>query len=357
LNTSYDALNCDVPQWNHAAVGTYLREKLVTPGTQQRSRYEEVIIKAFCESGFSRDSLDDRGRPLSFSPPWGEGTIRLRRGFSESTATAIECCALLAALNISFVQARSGFEAAAQSVLATVDKPTKFDMPSNICEARTMFLAAQPSFASQGPRQYRIYWMLQLYDREWMERHTRRSPQIPSLEHDRAEILKVINDRKITPMQCRQKVTHQTPGIRASLRDPAWYSMQLASIDSRILQRTNEFRQRERTKLEKAIRSALERSLDGKQEPQLVTSGLLASFAGLGRSVVAKAIGKNRELRASIQRVNADRPRRQLLWAARQLMKTEQQITFTAILRRARLSATRQINALKSQIFKELGLL
>lgn len=347
---SASALNHQETQWDQALVRNYLRAELASSGALGGPTYTRTISQAFCVESATDQTL--YVRVPGQSP--GERPWRLRNRICSGSAP--ESCALMTALGIEFSSAAQGFIALK-------------GVPHNDLKQRAVPLETMTIESARREIEERMirhpdwnpsnhmgpYWFLRINDDEWLRQRFPNSKQssMPSVLDDRREILRLRTDTSLRPNQRDGRMTSLS--LRARIRDLDWYREQDgrslrprrsggALISADILH-TRTVR----------VHKALQDLLAEEKRPHRIGRNELATMSGLSCSQVASVVLSSSDLGRAIAEVNEDKNRRLLRWAILQLLEEGKTITSKTICRRAGLPTFRGVNAIISDIRKELA--
>jgi hypothetical protein len=283
--------------------------------------------------------------------------LRLHGEFSK--AAAPECCALLAALNIEFNTAARCF------VEMKPDKsPPKQGTSVSIESLTIEFVRREISArAANNPNDrpfgsLTLYWYLMIHDPKWLDEHfpPKFHRPFPSVLEDRAKILRILENTFLRPSERHRKLLKSIPGLRARLRDQEWLGEQL---DELLRDRIS----REQTQSENlrhcrvvSIEEALQRLVRDEQgRPRRINTATLTGVTCLSQIQIGNLIRSTPHLKDAISAANADRLRRVLLWAARQLHAEGHHLSAFSICTRAETRCTKDAVLLCEAIITELG--
>jgi DNA-binding CsgD family transcriptional regulator len=328
LQVSYDALNSKIPDWTGSMVREYLKQRLNDRYASERVAYSKIFAAAFGSPLVIGQHL------MHFDLQLKTGLLRVHRSCLSANAT--DCCGLLAAMDISFDEARVGFASQPRLACRVSRKKTPRTAAPDILFAQQQMLASDGSL---GPRRgARLYWTLRLYDLIWLKSQypLKCRGRVPDFQQDRVDMLHILNDRSRTPLKRRALLSHRQSTIRTSLRDFDWYSKQMNWLRTAVTAQRRASARALGVVGKNVVQQALERTLKEQKRPELITAVTLAPLASLSANQVRSILRKNPDLKSQIQRLNEDRPRRLLLWAGREIQKANQPLSFAAIRRKAR---------------------
>jgi hypothetical protein len=312
INISVRALDQRPPSWQRNDVLSYLRVQLARGVSSPLGQYQRVLSEAFpartknlrADSDADREQVELRFRPYL------------------SNASAPECCGLLAALDIDFDIAIAGFRALAMEIVHRVSRPkmqadtiTVKNSRAEICRFHKLYPKRPISYFR------RHYWYLRLYDSIWLQEQFFKidNAPIPTIAEDRTQLEKILSS--VNPLRPNTRlVARLSPaGLRATIRDGEWFSEQQTNSKCRMASEKIDANISILSKRANAMRIALEKILSSEERPIRVHASILGALVGLSISQAESVVRSSPVLREAIAVANADKIRRQILWAARQL--------------------------------------
>lgn len=320
ISTSIRALHQAPPSWQRDDVLSFLQTQLAQGVSSPRGRYRRVLEKAFPEEAIQRS---DCGKA-------GHEQIGLHFTRYLSMGSAPEFCALLAALDVDLDIAIAGFTAVGEERLNRLDLPkakTGIMMVANvrlaICRAHKLY----PERAISTFR--RPYWYLRLYDAAWLHAQFPKilMAPIPTIDEDRVELKEILSSVDPSSPNVFFLARARNAGIRAKYRDEKWFDEQLAVSKQQMAVKRSVANNVLFLERAVSIHRALERTLSTEARPIRITASSLGALVGLSGRQVGSTLKSAPELREAIAAANADKLRRQLLWAAQQLINTGGRLT------------------------------
>ena len=340
LRVSCDALASGLPQWDRDSVRLYLRDKLKNSGTSYRS----LLGTAF--------QVTNSAARTMFTSIAADNSAVLHFHRDITIAAAPDCCALLAALDISFAVAKEGFSGTMPSCPAV---PNLLVCQGDSLDDAKRYLLDQ--FKKRGKLEggRRPYWKVRFRDPDWLYQYFERSPpQVPSRTQDRASINLILHNGRISIAERRAKIRVMAAGIRAQIRDGDWFRSRLSALDLKKRQSLDVQKKRRLRERVRVIERAIETLIAEEAKPRRIDAVVVAGLVGLSHSQVAAAIRSSPSLQKSIARANETKVRRQLMLAARQCLNEGIPLAHSRIARSAGLPTTRENIALIEEILDEL---
>ncbi|MDT8068525.1 MAG: hypothetical protein ROO76_10220 [Terriglobia bacterium] len=333
---------------NHCRTRDFVRDSIEQD--LRASRYTTVLSAAF-------DVLGRSGKLLKLRTPGDQGLWQIQAFFSGVCAP--ECCALIAALGMSF-------ELAAKS-LRTGDSASEPRMGGQRLHLQSISInAARKQFAAKAasnPRRPsqahpRLYWFLRLKDPLWLQRNFPGpiESEIPSIDSDRKKIASVLRDVTKSPDLRLGNVQSYAAVARARVRDGDWLHTRLNKLrrmsETARLAHAELGRRARVVLVAGAVLSIINAELVGdvSSKPRNIYQREIASVTALSRSQVGDVIRSNEELRMAIAILNEDRFRRQLLGALRQLQDAGKSLSVKTICNRAGLAAVPEIASMVQEV-------
>jgi hypothetical protein len=331
-------------------VRNYLRAELSSRSDSGLVTHRKTISKAFAVERSTDQMLYVRVPGQSSTDhPW-----RLRSRLS--CCTAPECCALMTALGIEFSAATRGF-VTLNNVPKYAQEVSSIPLESLTIEsARRIIEEKAIRYPNYHPSRHVVpYWFLRIHDSKWFKQKFPRTDasSIPSILDDRNEILRIQKDTSLRPSQKESKMIPLS--LRARIRDPNWYRKQDGRSDSSRISNTIARMGNSLNTRVVRVGEALRRLLAEEARPRRIGRNELAAMSGLSCSQLTRVVLSCPDLRASISNVNADKNRRLLLWAARQLQTEGHPLSSKTIGKRAGLPIDRKTNALIRTIIAEFA--
>lgn len=192
----------------------------------------------------------------------------------------------------------------------------------------------------------KLYWYLQIYDPQWLRDNfpRKRNPPLPTVVEDRLSLLELRAlscDIGLNKTIIRMKAS--SPGIRASFRDEKWFDEQTCGLRPTSAKKRSATSKAVLSERANLMQEALLKLLKTKDRPIRIFASTLGAQVGLSDTQAVYAVQSLRQLGEAIAVANADKLRRQLLWAGRQLSQagghfTKQQLGRVAGVPRARIS-------------------
>lgn len=340
IRVSVRALGQGVPNWHRGGVFNFLEAKLAQGQSLSLGQYQSVLEEAFpgtLVKPTDRASVDESNAQLRF------------RRFLKS-GSAPECCALMIALDITYENALAGFMANSVAEVSRESRESRL-YPKNaamtvegaraaICRAQQ--LNSNGSISSNR----RVYWFLQIYDPTWLLENfpRKRKPPLPTVTKDRlslVELLALLVEKPLNEVIIKAKAS--SPGIRASFRDKKWFDEQTNGLRRHSAAKRSATNGAVLFARATSLQEALTRLLAAEDRPIRIFASTLGAQVGLSDTQAVYSVKSSPQLREAIAAANADKLRRQLLWAARQLSQaggrfTKQQLGRVAGVPRASIS-------------------
>lgn len=314
VEISVEALYQGVPGWHRDNVLDFMRTQLARDASSFAGRYQRVLTEAFSDG-----PIQWSARGLEHE---NEGKVRFRRNLV--TGSAPECCALLAALNIGVQTAIAGFRAAGLEN-GNCEKRTwtrRSDMTIEKARATLEDISRRcPSRPVSDLRRH--YWYLMLNDRTWLREHfpSRIEVQIPSVSDDRLAIIGVLSTKNPTP-SVRLLARTSPAGLRAAIRDKKWFDEQNIHARRTSAAVAAGVAEAFYTERAAALQNALDKVLSTEKRPTRIFASTLAPLVGLSAIQAADTVKSVTSLADAIAKANADKLRRQLLWAGKQVNRS-----------------------------------
>lgn len=312
INISIRALEQSSPDWKRDDVLRYLRIQLAHGESSSRGKYQRVLSEAFPSR--TEDLLDDSGASRQ------QVELRFRRYLSN--AGAPECCGLLAALDIDFDIAISGFKVIATEALHQVRLTRAQAGSMTVEKSREALCLAHKRYPRRSISALRIhYWYLRLYDEIWLQEQFPGidKGRVPTIAEDRAQLKKMLYSVNPSRQGSRRMPIVCVAAVRARIRDVEWLREQQVNWKRRMAAEKNRTDLSILSERANAMQIALEKILSSEERPVRVHIRVLGASIGLSVSQAQSVVRSSPKLRKAIEAANVDKLRRQILWAARQL--------------------------------------
>ncbi|WP_341318479.1 hypothetical protein WN982_25940 [Paraburkholderia sp. IMGN_8] len=281
---------------------------------------------------------------------------------------SVQCCALLAALNIEFEtasQCSSKFK-----VRAAVSKNRKNSLSSaapSVSNSRAFLLqrASENRWISSGDNGALHYWNVRLRDSSWLRRHFPHShafPAAPTVNADRASIRQLLKRpyaSRGTKTDLIKPAIRSRAGVRARIRDSIWLSdycaklSQNACLDERRQEveqpgpssaRTNA--KRYQTAQTAVIRDALRSALAADGFPAAISYAELGNRARLSVAMIKVTLKFDHELSQQVRSARLALPQRRVVWAVQELRSMNRTPSTSAVMRLAHVKRSKSMRAL-----------
>ncbi|MFC5742889.1 hypothetical protein [Dyella tabacisoli] len=349
---SADALSSGCPHWHGGQVRAYIESRLdATVKGSRLGAYRRVLESAFGKLHREGDSFQWRDANAV-----DESCSQLRLSRYISKAGPAEYCALLVAMGLDWSAVVEGFKAAIPWV-PKQEKCGQLGRNVGIERARSALLDWVRRYPKMSPAAHRsCYWYLRLVDACWFDQHfpDHAESAIPSVEADRAHIDALV-DKEALPLAIRsRKVRASAAAIRAYHRDRIWLQGALDKLSGLADRDVAARRHKVLQSRVLALQHALAEVLREEDRPARIFTQTLGIRAGLSLSQAENTIRSHPPLREAIDAANRDKERRQLAWAARQLMAEGKPLIKRRILARAGLPRIGRFNVLAEQLVVEL---
>jgi hypothetical protein len=209
-----------------------------------------------------------------------------------------------------------------------------------------------------------LYWFLRLHDNDWLKTtfHWAMYPTIPSIERDREKVETIIRTNAPTTGSLRKEIYSNAAGVRGAIRDSVWLSMKVSELPTEKTQNGS----RNKTKVKRPknvsienqkeieiIEAVIKRLLASREKPVRIYSRTIAPLAGLPQNRTLRLINQNPALLEMVQAANADKKRRTLIWAVRQMNKEEKPLSILQISLLAGVSRTAAAKRMLKQILED----
>ncbi len=330
IKMSVDALNNGYPQWGQTQTHDYFQQKIIEKRGDMYGSYSKLLCATF---NTSRNALGE-ALTLRLHP---ESVVRFHPYFS--TASTPDYCALAVALGLDLEQISKELPTSIVQLEYNNEWPSKKTCGKlTIDIARQEMLRFAKAKACPVSSHRVIYWFLKLFDDQWLSEHFRVLPiPIPSIIEDRERMAQLLAKASGLRRDIRRRLIISLAGIRASFRDQDWLENNIHEFDKQKKAcrqtQTNELLDFRSSQLKQALQQLLENEC----WPIRVTRGLLGQMVGLSSVQTQDAARNDPELQAAINVANQTKPKRQIIWAVRQLQSEGRLLTLKQILRRARL--------------------
>lgn len=343
------ALNCTQPTGHYDQVRMHLRSLI---DNSNHRKYDQILAAAFKVTRDTNTELcADVPSHLNHS-----AKLRLRGYFG--MAAAPECCALLVALGVNFDMFAEGLQRSICSVRQISATPIRIPACSwTIDLARLEILRRVAAYTGRPPSAHKIlYWFLRINDAQWLVRQfpTILVRRMPSITEDRRKIKQIVNDSNMSACSRQRKITNISAGMRAQIRDQLWFDKRLNQLQDEQRKQANTIHQDINEQRATMMENALQTLLRVEGRPTRIFASTLAAAAGLTHTQASVVIRAHPQLRNTIAAANNDKPRRQLLWAARQLLAGGHALTAYNICRVARLPRSAATSTLIFDIVAQL---
>jgi hypothetical protein len=351
IRVSVEALGSGLPQWDNSKVRRYLRTALSAQNGTFSGSYKSALSSAFGVTGRLK------GRLFGSIPGLNGNYANLRLQGEYSKAAAPECCALLAALDVDFDTATRSFVETNMDI-----GPAKRIKPASR-ESLTVKAVRREirNKAATNPNYYPCsdlipYWYLRIYDTEWLWEQFPFLTQKPfqSVSEDRTSITEILRSSSLQPSERHRKMSKSIPGLRARLRDQEWLREQLDAAARERISNEQDHSERLRDIRAVSIEEAVKKlARDEGRRPRRIVPAMLTGITCLSHIQIAFIIRSTPHLKKAIATVNAERYRRILLWAARQLHTEGHPLVPTSICMRADVRGTKKAILLSKAIIAE----
>ncbi|MCX4173720.1 MULTISPECIES: TniQ family protein [Paraburkholderia] len=193
-----------------------------------RSRLQSRELARFIEDAYGQSALS-RSLPDSIRDSDGWLWLPLSHHFSQLRAP--DCCALLAAMDISLSVAQRSAAVLDEVQREREDCGRPRTVPSVESARRAMLARTRNRPSERASADGLNYWVLRLLDADWLRRHFPQSrfTSVPSVQTDRKWIARsatagISNDR--TRTYHWRLIAQSVAGRRAAVRDCTWFESQ-----------------------------------------------------------------------------------------------------------------------------------
>lgn len=323
---SLQALNAGLPDWSREHVRGFL--KSVTT----RRDYTEILSSTY-ELGWDVNKVRSSYRRASAASPFSVALNPVLH-----LAKAPECCALLAALRLDFHGVTKALRvkptSSARSRLpkfTLTDETTVEDVRSDLLQRLSRRMRKHSALMWQ-------YWFLRIMDADWVAQqfpYTSRT-KLPTISEDRKKIKSFFAKQIELARAGKLASQNDRPAcLRARVRDVDWLSQQRALFErgrriARKMSRDGVHSSRVKT-VEEAIAMLLARE----ERPKVINSRALTNSTGLSMPQIFEVIRHHPPLQRALTEANDDVSRRQLHWAANQLLSEGKHLSLSSMARRA----------------------
>lgn len=304
---SIDALENKEQNWNADNVKSYFSnlalEKLGPKKGETYIRIKHVFMAE--EISESRYLI----RPVGFS----EQAVFRRNPF---LFKAPDFCLILASMNIDFATAAKEFGNTPQLKKSFPGYKKVVGLPESVEVAFSELSKRRKRHPKVSLARYKtLYWYLRFNGVNALKMLTPNVDllPIPSCEDDRTEILNTLSKHT------NSKYKNTAAIVRATIRDSAW-------LDDLTQQKYKESKvkkivaqQHIDDKLIEILKHKLKEILDNERRPERITFIRLGSYIGFSASQIIQLLKKYPEFSREVKRINEEKPRRQLVWAAKEL--------------------------------------
>jgi hypothetical protein len=276
---------------------------------------------------------------------------------------AVNVYALLAALDFDFVpdHFRSG-----KTEMVCVEAPT-------VDEARAIMLRYARKFPDAPPSRGTgiNYWVLRLFDPDWLTLHyptNKRFSSLPSINADRASIKQNMGSRiRRSDLRSDERtlVIQSAAGLRAQIRDRTWFAEHcikcgVAPPRSRSMKSPLSSRPRKPKTTPtivqhvKALSDAFHAALLEENYPAGLSVGELGVRARVSRGTAKAALRYDPRLFEEVLQARSALPRRRVIWAIRQLQAGNEPLTIESIMSRSSIAHSKSSRDLVKCVLAEI---
>ncbi|CAJ0683581.1 TniQ family protein [Ralstonia wenshanensis] len=322
---SLQALNAGVPEWNRNHARSFLRELAVNRD------YPEILSSTY-DLGWDTVSVRSNRRAIGASP------FSVVLNPIINLARAPEYCAFLAALHVDFLDITKVLRGRPTSNVYRRQPSLSFTNESTVEDVRSDLLQCLSRHVRRQCAGLWQYWFLRIRDADWMAQQfpliARR--KLPPISEDRKNIRqffakKIESVRTGLPISYRDSVAC----LRAQVRDRDWLSRQRGLFERQLKMTRDGNRKRIPGRRVKIIEEAIAVLLTREGRPPTIDCRRLADLTDLSLHQVEVVVRQYPRLRHAIDAANRDLPRRQLHWAASQLVNEGKRLSLTSMARRA----------------------
>jgi hypothetical protein len=282
---------------------------------------------------------------FSLKPPAAFKTGLFHR--NPSTYRAPDFCLILASLNMNFATASKNFIKAEKQTESSHKKKKLSGLPQSVEMAFTELSELRKKNSKGSLAQYKkLYWYLKLNNIDSLKcflPNIEKLP-IPTIESDRFKIQKLLS------IKSKQVYTNAAAFVRATLRDNKWLEDQYKYKNQVSYNKLNIARKEKNDRLIEKLNLILQEILDKEKRPVRITAIHLGSYIEFSASQIIELLKKYPEFYNRLKSINADKTRRQLVWAAKELKNEGIAISSKSIYRKAGLPFSPLTNNLVKQL-------
>lgn len=322
---SIDALQNQKQNWCADNVKAYFKNLTLEYLGAKKGQIYQKIKKIFgaeeiSPSRFLIKPPGHIGPELFFRPP--------------SLFRSSEYCLILASMDIDFVSASESFSG---SILLMPCPPMQnkvVGVPENVESAFTQ-LSERIKHCPNSPisRHATLYWYLRINAVDSLKCFLPNIHQqpIPTIEEDRSKI------KILLSTQSKPKYNNSAPIVRATIRDNAWLDNQKQEKYQNSKNQIKVNKQQQDCLLFEKLKHKLQEILNNENRPERITLIRLGAHISYSASQIIQFAKKFPELNQEIKKINNDKMRRQLVWAAKELKSEGVILTAKKIHRKASL--------------------
>lgn len=335
IDNSIQALNASPSNWSKDQVVAWMNRKLNEMGVSAR----HLLIGEFLSEGRCREE------PVAHHGPPFPG---LYLADSLSHFRAPDFCALLAAMQISLIDVIHEF----------CDEPLSKSKPSGALP--TLSMAKSNLVANIGRKtplpEGKDYWVVRLKDESWLRdlAPPRRFTKVPTISNDREWIIRGLRKRAVSSKPKFRR--DHGPYVRGMIRDKAWLESAIIAYPPSPNPPRNDNDDRLRLLRLRAtsIEAALDRLLAAERRPKFIHETDFATVANLTIPQFRNTLKGCPDLRKKIDDINADWPRRRLVWAAGEIRSEGGSLNITNLCKKASLRMAGELLPTIRRTFREI---
>ncbi|MFZ2538815.1 MAG: TniQ family protein, partial [Oscillospiraceae bacterium] len=285
---------------------------------------------------------------FSIKPPGHFGLELFNR--NPITFRALDFCLFLASVNI-------GFEIASKNFIEShVFTPSLPKLKKVVGVPQSMDLALKALSdrikhnPSGSPSKYKmLYWYLRLNALDSLKSLIPNMDQkpIPTIEKDR------FNIQHLLSKQSKSQYNNTASIVRATIRDSAWLNEKIQQKYKESQTKKRDDQQQKDDKLLEILKQKLHEILDNEERPERITLIRLGTYIGFSASQINDLCKKYPDFNQEVKKVNLDKFRRQLIWAAKELKNEGVVLTAKKIQRKASLPFSPTTNGIVKQLLLE----